>query len=722
MAFLPEAQDAVTLREAGIPLLAGTQSHRTLDDFDLAFVSNAWLLEQVNLPWLLSSSAVPTWSSQRGEEWPPLILGGSNSTASHALVSPDGDCIADAIFFGEGEGAVGAIVRQCREGRALEKRERIRRAAAEVPGLWQAGDLGAQVRKARAAVDAHPVLLRAPILPGPEAATVRLSITRGCPCLCSFCFEGFDRKPWRELPVASLLETARDMKRATGADTVEVDSFTFNAHAGIAPLLAGLHRLFLHVNLMSQRVDILARTPGMIDLEIAAGKSSFTLGVEGISEGVRAFLHKSISARDITRVLEDLHARKTREIKLFYMLTGREGRSDLAELAVFAKDLRAMRERALSLPRIVFSFGMLVRMPFTPLRYDAPLLEESAWKPVVGRVKSICETAGFEFRLSLPWADYAATQTLAAGGHEVHQLLLRLAEEGPVREAGLGPRAGAATEEWIAAHSPVLTDGKSAEHRFPFPALDDGKTRAMLYRLYQRAREGRDTGYGLLTERLEQTGGDISAATAELVPLMQKKRRLSPVFALVHVPREAAGMGSRWAEASVMRSLLQAHPSLVDNLLSVRECLVEKTGILGPDLPWYGAAITALVAWDASLVKSCLGAAAVLDGEPGVSTTVRLALTLPAECWPDPAESLAGWLRDHHAPVTLSRVAGRMSFIAAEKSTRKRMLLSGSCGRAGESHLLDLTVGSKPFLGEWLSTAAEPGAVRRALAEIVALR
>jgi hypothetical protein len=719
MAFLPTAQDAAALREAGIPLLVGTQSLRTLEDFDLALVSNAWLLEQVNLPFLLVHSGVPAWSSERGEEWPPLILGGSNSTAAHALVSPAGDCMADAIFFGEGEGAVGRIAKLCRDGRALGKRERLRRAAEEVPGLWPAGNLGTPVRKARAAEEAlvtPPDAPPAPILPGPEAATARLSITRGCPCLCSFCFEGFDRKPWRELPVASLLEAARAMKKR-GADTVEVDSFTFNAHAGLAPLLAGLHRLFLHVNLMSQRVDILARTPGMIDLEIAAGKSSFTLGIEGISESVRAFLHKSISARDITRVLEDLHARKTREIKLFYMLTGREAAADVAELAGFARDLRAIRERARSLPRIVFSFGMLVRMPFTPLRYDAPVLEESAWRQVVGRVRSVCETAGFEFRLSLPWADYAATQALAAGGHDVHRLLLRLAEEGPVTEAGLGPRAADAVQEWVAGRGSELTGGRPAEHRFAFPFLDDEKTRAMLYRLYQRARAGQDTGYGLLTRRLAETGEGVRAATGELRALMGRKRRLPPVIALVRLPREAAGMGTQWAEACVMRSLLHEHPEEADNLLSVRECLVEKTGILGPDLPWHGVAIAKLTAWDASLLRSHLGAA-IVEGEPGASTTVRLTLTLPAEYWAHPAESLAEHLRDHHAPVTLSRSAGRMRFIAAERSAKKRMLLSGSCRTEGDAHVLELTVGSKPFIGEWLSATAEPGAVRRALAEI----
>ena len=53
---------------------------------------------------------------------------------------------------------------------------------------------------------------------------------------------------------------------------------------------------------------------------------------------------------------------------------------------------------------------------------------------------------------------------------------------------------------------------------------------------------------------------------------------------------------------------------------------------------------------------------------------------------------------------------------------KKRLLLSGSCRTEGETHVLELTVGSRPFLGDWLATAPEPGAVRCALAEIREIR
>ncbi len=172
---------------------------------------------------------------------------------------------------------------------------------------------------------------------------------------------------------------------------------------------------------MSQRVDILARTQGLLDLELAADKHSFTLGVEGISARLRRFLHKSLADEDIRSVVEAMHERSTREMKLFYMLTGRETDADLEEFAGFVKWMKQVRQNSRSGPRLVFSFGHLVRMPFTPLRHDPLVLQERAGKAAAGRVKSICETNGFEFRLSTSWPEYAATQVLGAGGHSVHE-------------------------------------------------------------------------------------------------------------------------------------------------------------------------------------------------------------------------------------------------------------------------------------------------------------
>jgi len=746
MAFLPRVSDAAAFSAAGLPLILGTQSHRPLNHFDIVLVSNSWLLEQVNLPFLLSHSGVPIWASARAEEWPPLILGGSNATAAHAFVSETGDCMADAIFFGEGEGSAGKIVRVWSEQEGIPKGERLERISEEVPGLWPAGRLPEAMRKAQTPSRSTPIGL-APILPGPESATARLSITRGCPCLCSFCFEGHDRKPFREIPAEEILRSARELKIATGASTLEVESFNFNTHTQIAALLDGLGRMYHRVNLMSQRVDILAGTRGLLDLEIAGDKHSFTFGVEGISERLRRYLHKSLAEEDIRRVVEEVHARKTREMKLFYMLTAREAEADIEEFSGFVKWLKQVRQKSAAVPRVVFSFGYMVRMPFTPLRHDPPVLQEGAWRAIAGRVKSTCETNGFEFRLASSWPEYAATQALARGGYSLHALLERMSEAGCITDSGLTDRARQAVEIWIDANREEISAEKPPGSSFPFGFLDDEESRRFLHRQYERAKQGLDEGYcrhgvegasvcaactGCTRNPRRRPGkgaardGSMLREARALGELMGKKRRLKPVYMTARLPRETAGMGTPWIDAWLLRKFLAGHPEEADNILSVTGTFAAGTAMGADDLPWFGKTVAAVIAWDAARLTRNQGDAAgplgpiVQDFDPDAVRTIRVRVELPGEFFPHPAERLAAFLRDAHAPVTLSRLGeDTEAFTAAEKSLKKKMLLAGTCRASEEGSELELLVGSRPFLREWLESFGEPGTARRALVEIL---
>lgn len=741
MTFLPRVEDARVLQEAGLPLLIGTQSHRSVEDFDLVLVSNAWLLEQVNLPFLLAHSGIPLWAGTRGEQWPAFILGGSNSTAAHALVSETGDCMADAIFFGEGEGSVSRIARMCGALAGLPKRERMTRIASEVPGLWPAGSFAVRVGKTSCSdADAGREGLAAPILPGPESATARLSITRGCPCFCSFCYEGHDRKPFRQVPASEILRAARELKLSTGADTLEIESFNFNTHSEIATLLHDLNILFQRVNLMSQRVDILARTPGLMDLEIAADKTSFTLGIEGISGRARRFLRKSLDEADIRGVLEALHARRTRELKLFYLLTGRETTRDLEEFADFMKWLKQLRMKADAPPRILFSFGMLVRMPFTPLRYDQPVLDEQAWRQATGKAKSICETNGFEFRLAMPWSEYEATQALALGGHSLHPLLERLAQSGCIAERGLPREAGPEVSAWLAAHGAELAGEKLRGRLFPFPFLEDEQTTASLYAQYEEAKAGRDPGYCrrgaegshecamcpgcTRSPRMAAGGAGMTKAVGGLSSLMSRKHHLRPVFMRARIPREAAGLGSRWAEAWLMRKLLEKSPVQIENVLAVREALADASGVVGEETLWYGETVVAITAWNpknlAELSEPEGGTFGpiVQEWKPGVFRALRMRVELPSSLFPKAPENLAAFLRDVHAPVTLFRAGGTQRLVPAEKSLKKKMLQEATCVQTGNGWTLDLLVGPKFSLGQWLQSSAGKGAARAVLVEV----
>lgn len=707
MAFLPCPADAALMKSHGVPLAVGTQSHRSLAEFDVVFISNSHLLELVNLPLLLAGSGVPTWSSARGSQWPLLVLGGSNATAAHAVVKCDGDCMADALFFGEGEGKAARIATLAAGLRDLPRGEVLARIAAEVAGLWPAGDLSRGVTRAVAAEEeaGRRQGMPFPVLPGEEAGTARLAITLGCPSMCSFCFEGHDRKPFREIPREALREAARQIKLSTGAHTLEIESYNFNTHSRLPELLEDLEGMFLRVNTMSQRADILARTPGLLALELACDKRGFTLGVEGVSARQRRFLRKGLAGQDVRRALEMLHTAKVREVKLFYLLTGSESAADFDEFTDFLRWTRELRSRAAACPRLLFSFGLLVRMPATPLRHDGCLLDERAWRPIVGRAKSACETHGFEFRLASRWEEYAATQALAAGGCDAHEML-----------------EGASAGEWVEARAADLAAEKPAGHPFPFAFLEDVESRGALARQYARAKAGRDG-----PAAAEKPGQDRDAVSPAIVArvsaLMRRKHRLKPFSVGVEVPCEASGFGPQWLDAWLMRRLLGAHPDQAGNVLAMQEVLVGPW-IGSSDVPWFGRAVVAVTAWDEASARAALAGVGAEAAEGSAAfETAHLVLELPGRFFPQAGPHLAAFMNGNHVPVTVERAGSSLAYRVGPKAARKKSLLGGSCTESpgAEAAILELRVGPRFPLAAFLASFPDPGVSCRALVEVQGL-
>ncbi|HOT92816.1 MAG TPA: radical SAM protein [Anaerolineae bacterium] len=759
MAFFPPEYDRARLLAAGVPLLVGTQSWRSVEDFDVVLISNAYTLELINLPYLLHHAGVPLLASERDSRYPPLILGGSNALATQAIVTETGDCVADALFFGEGEREVERLVRILAEGAALSKHERLLRAAASMTGLWVAnGPPDQQVTKAVCAVpQADDLLTVYPLLDSPEAATAKLQINFGCPAFCTFCFEGYERKPYRELASEAILTAARQLKQRQGAGEIDLYSFNFNTHTDILSLLLTLNRLYDRVSFKSQRVDVLATLPELLEAEVIADKRSFTLGIEGISRRMRAFLHKSLADAEIESVLARLLRLKIREIKLFYILTGHETEADLDEFRAFVGRLRTVHQRANRGVRIIFSFGLLVRMPFTPLRYDRLFLDEAAWRQITGPVKSACETNGFEFRLAAEWDEYAASQVLASGGHWLHEPVLALARQGHCYDVTLTPGYWDTLRVWMEEHgqwNDAFLGEKGPGYAFPMAFVRADVTSRFLYEQYQKALAGVDDGYCLgsaclacgacldVTQRqaiighaMRRPGGTY---LRELEDVMRTKWRLKPLYARIWLPPEVAGRDPAWLSGWVMQSLLAQYPDLLDNLLSVEESLFTTKDNRRRYAGLYGETIFALKAWDT--VKL----AEVLSGEnpvsclpstvsplrflgwldsfvPGTFTRMELALTLPSAYFPDAGPQLRRFLHAAYAPVNIRRAEAGYVFDIPEKTLKKKMLLAGEFAQDETRFAARLVVGPKFELLDYLRSFPEPERWREARMEVMAL-
>ena len=747
--FFPPPRDRECLRAAGVPLLLGNQSGRSVSDFDLVLVSNAYLLELINLPFLLLRSGVPLYASDRGPEWPPILLGGSNAMATHGAVTEAGDSWVDAVFFGEGERRVEALVRELLAPNGGDKGARLARAAATGDGLWVTGRWpAAPVRKAvfqPATADCLPV--RYPVLNGPEALTVRLQINFGCPAFCSFCFETYDRKPYRELPVAELLAAARELKRVHGGDQVDLHSFNFNTHSEIIALLLGLNRLYDRVSFKSQRVDLLAHAAGLLEAELIAGKSAFSIGVEGISERLRTWLHKSLPGEVLTAVLGQLLRQPIREIKLFYLLTGHETAADITEFRGFLQTLKTAHRQTNPGIRLLFSCGLLVRMPQTPLRHDRLFLDLAPWRQLTGPVKSACEMNGFQFRLAAPWPDYAVSQVLAAGGYWLHRPLAELAADGYCfdRELPAAYWERLRTKLEAAGHwTPAFLGEKGKDYPFPYDFVASHVSPAFLHRQFREGRAGRDSGYCLgrdgqvgrclrcgacpdAASRRQLTNHRLQPPAAGMLAegrrLSAAKHRLQPVFARFWLDPELAGGTPDWLNSAVARALFAAVPAAVDNVLSIREQLFTTRENLARLPLFAGEAVFAVRAWRPDELAAALPALAsgpvrflglAPDVRPGTWQHATIELTLPAVFFPAAARRLQDYLHAVPLPFTACRDGAgyRLEIPPAARKAKGIASIRYQEDEAGVT--VTLTAGPKLDLGAFLRSFPEPGVERQA--------
>jgi radical SAM superfamily enzyme YgiQ (UPF0313 family) len=690
----------------------GIDSGRGPDHFDLILVSNSFGLELVNLPYLFSTSGLPFRASERrrldaaGRALPLVIAGGSNASAAGPLVFEDGDSFVDGIFFGEAEGALAPIVQAL-----LEKG---RPAAEAFTGFWATGS-PKQVERRRYQ-GSPPPLADQPLLNSAESGTVRLQISSGCPGLCSFCFEGWDRRPYRELPLAEILEAARAMKRRTGADSVDVFSFNFNTHAEVFSLLFELGRVFRRVSFMSQRLDILAQTPLLLAAEMAADKRSFTLGVEGISARMRAFYRKGLSPDDLERIVSLLVTPGVREIKLFYIVSGLETDADIAEFAAFMEGLAAVRATKAPGLRILASAGFLVRIPRTPLQYAPLALDEAALRRVSDRLVAASVASGIDFRLASRFDEYCVDQLLTLRGEALAPWLETVPARGAVYDGALDKGIWASLKAFAEGRGllgPDFTGEKGADYQPPLAALKGGCAlepgAEILYREYEEAKAGRDKRLSL--ER------HIRPASLEeidrIARLKAAKAAFKPLLVAVELPDSLSGATESYKAAWVLRRLLAAAPGSETLVFEAKEALFSSGEVGGLPEGFTGKTLYALF----GPKESSLAAAAAAAGFPpfagadGLGKDAAVPASFEVEVFlpdgiPGRDRALARYLAEEKLAFTEGRTETGRAFTIPPKDMKKRIVLAATSEEGAEGSRLILCLGPKARLSPWLKAEA----------------
>ncbi len=690
---------------------------RPLAEFDLLLISNAYALELVNLPYLLAHAGIPLSASERRQanSKPLIILGGSNSLASQSLTFSDNDALVDAIHFGEGEMLVSAKVAALKKTPCAERRTVLEEHAASVDGLvvFTGTRVPSRVTKAvYRSMDRYPIKCanNPPLFNSDEASTVRLQISAGCPSFCTFCFEGWERKPYREIPYRKLVEDALLLKQTTGADSVELTSFNFNTHSDIVALIIELQQYFKQVVFMSQRADILAIMPALVSFEAAAGKRVFTVGVEGISERMRAYYHKELNRDQIMGAIEAIVQAKAKEIKLFFILSGNEDTSDGEEFRRLLVSIDSLRSNHGSRTRIVCSFGLLVRMPFTPLRYERLLLDRAQWEQSLEVVQQAVQSARFEFRLAEQFDEYFISQTLVMTPYPIAPALVAMAENGYVYDRKFPKGAWQFFSSMLGRQGWLpdsFTQRKDQQYRFAFDFLDTGIDSVFLHNRFIDAQNHVQQSSCMpvshemrhcsacgacssVAERQFLTGHAIKAPTRadmeRVEALLKAKAAMKPLYIRFTMPVALRAAKAATRCAYLMRTLFERLPGSETSIMQVQDVLFGSPEWQDRMIAWYGEtaiAVYPLPTTDRQALQADLQAIGypVLSLEQAIGSRYAVCI--------EPAEgnllttvmmerSIAKLLDQRFLPASLVRRGNDAVFNFSEKARKKKEIFEAT--------------------------------------------
>jgi radical SAM superfamily enzyme YgiQ (UPF0313 family) len=741
LAYLPPQQDAAILERDGVPWLLGTQSKRGPADFDLIGFSNSIVQELVNLPHFLARSGLPLGKRERLErpDVPLLLLGGANALYSSALWVDDP--LIDGVFVGESEVAIRRILEIVRDGKRAGRAKRaVLDQLAEVDGFIEP-DRPRRTRKAfvpdlnrSAALERGPVYFLADAL-----GSAHLQISEGCPCFCSFCAESWDRKPYRERRAPTLSSVARAMKANMGLDSIELYSFNFNMHSDLYRVIWDLVPEFRDVGLKSQRFDLFAHDPGMVEFQHVIGKTNLTCGLEGISPRLRRYLHKNLEDDQLHGSLDAIFASRARGLKVFLIATGLEEEEDFLALQDLVEHMAAIREQRRANTRVTFSITPLVRFPWTPLEFeDAPPRERYA--PILERVASIARGSGFEFRESAELDEYWVSQALVrADDPRIHAALLDAVQRtGFVFQREITPRFRTAFERALVERGldeRALFAGFDLETsaRKPWVNVSTGVHRSFLWKEFERARAWTEIDYCLgrswTRAKCFRCGGcPTTQHVVDIVRARQDRPFAISAFAervrasraaessiglLVDVGPAGVGLPRKAVAVALARALMLAEDELVPLYRGF-----ESSHWAGParedDCTWIGGedvltlrfdgaarAILESLAAQPARVDAALGDWGRLLGlAPGTWQPARLTLESPF-----PAR-LDRWLQERTLGATLRKdAAGRSSWDFGPKARKRDVLRAARLEKLEQGVRMELEPGRRFDLDDFVRHA-----------------
>ena len=488
-AFLPDDAHKEELERTGRPLTS-FETDTPLRDFDAIAFSVCFENDYLHVLQILRLSGVPLRTSERGARDPLVILGGAALFLNPEPLAP----FADLVAVGEGEALVPRMMDALlgapdprkgiesltpREGFYVPSRYEVRY---NPDGTVAAYDGPGPVVRQRGWPGAMGFPQSVILTPNTEMSSkYMVEISRGCPCMCRFCWAGYNYLPVRGFTRAELVERAREVRRFTGK--IGLVSTAVCDHPEIDGIVDDLAALDYQVSVASLRLDDL--TPDFVFKLADTGVQGLTLAPECGSDRMRKILNKQFTNSEILDKATWIFENGIQNLKLYYMVgLPFEEHADVEAIV----DLTArIRERMLKVARGRGHIGRLhpsinpfVPKPGTPYQW-LPMSDPRETdrklqylRKAFGRmpnVNAICKSA----RTGTSQSILALADRRVAGALEI-ALESRMDFKRAMREAELDPAF-------------YLFRERERDEVLPWDVVDNGVAKGYYWKELEKSRE-----------------------------------------------------------------------------------------------------------------------------------------------------------------------------------------------------------------------------------------
>jgi len=323
-AFLPDDEDKAELERTGSPLTS-FETGTPLREFDAIAFSVSFENDYPHVLQVLRLAGVPLRASQRGPRDPVVILGGAAMFLNPEPLAP----FADLVAAGEGEPLVprmmdallgatstraGIETLQAKDGFYVPSRYEVRY---HKDGTVAAYDGPGRVVRQRGWPGTIGFPQSVVLTPHTEMSMkYMVEISRGCPCMCRFCWAGYNYLPVRGFTRAELVARAKEVRHAT--NRIGLVSTAVCDHPEIDGIVDDLAALRYEVSVASLRLDDL--TPQFVFKLADTGVQGLTLAPECGSDRMRRIINKQFTNAEILDKAGWIFENGISNLKLYYMV------------------------------------------------------------------------------------------------------------------------------------------------------------------------------------------------------------------------------------------------------------------------------------------------------------------------------------------------------------------------------------------------------------------